>query len=408
MEFDQVIDKNKVLIIQHSASIGGSGTSLRHIINSLIALHYDVELLLPAYSDDLANWLSDFGCTTYRMDVPILEFYNGGINSVVSPYAFLDYVRIHQSTNYVRTIIRESKAAIVIANSMTLCWLGKLIRQEHRRSICFHRETYQKSFFCIRKNIVAYRLKNYFDDVVFISKFDSDETGTISGCKHIIYDRVDIEQYNMMDKADAKKSLGLSMQDKYILFLGGISQLKGTHIAIEAMRFIKDPSVKLILVGVNERLQHIRVFSLGWRGLIRALLSGGVYSNRVEKCIRMYDLTDRLIYRRSTTDLGPYYSACELVIAPNTLAHQSRMIYEAGFAKIPIVIPNFPNTKEFLLDDVNGYEFECNSPAKLAEKIKLAISNDNTNIIQKNYYQCIERNNYQTLTADIASLMGKE
>ena len=110
-----------------------------------------------------------------------------------------------------------------------------------------------------------------------------------------------------------------------------------------------------------------------------------------------------MIFKPSTTNVQDYFSICDIVVFPSTEAHQARPIYEAGAAKIPIIITDFPNTKEFIKDGETGFEFKYNDAIDLSNKIMEVYKNYNdiNDVIEKNYLNAINDHNIDDLKIEV-------
>lgn len=400
----------KILIIHHSGTIGGAGISLLHIIRSIDKEKFSVTVLCPNYPKDITNLLSHEKCEVIASNTSpkIFAHYNGGIKTALSLRTFKNLFDIIRDKKEIYRYIKEIDPDIVAVNSMTLFWIGKIAKKLNKKTICFHRETYQKGLFGLRTKIIKQGLSKWFDKVAFISKYDFKESGDVRAIKKVIYDRVDFNLFNNYSKSVARKILSFSEEKKYILYLGGMSELKGSIIIMDAMKYLKNENIKLVfLCSVKniEKPQFSKLKSL--KDKIKFLIKKDTKMKTL-KILFNNGLENKVIFKELTPRPELYYKACDLIVFPSTKPHQSRPIYEAGISKIPILITDFDQTKEFAKDKFNVITFKKNDSKDLAEKIKMILQNklDFNIIMNNNYKKTIENHNYETLKNDLDDLFS--
>ncbi len=67
---------------------------------------------------------------------------------------------------------------------------------------------------------------------------------------------VDLQRFCPEPRTGARQQLGLSMQKQYLLMVGNLVELKGQHIAIEAIESI--PALELLLIGAGPLRQSLQ------------------------------------------------------------------------------------------------------------------------------------------------------
>lgn len=394
-----------VLIIHHSGSIGGAGISLIHIVKALMTQGYAVHVILPSSPDSLAKELEKTGCEMTFTEVPMLEFYNGGIRRTLSLDTVRRLVKIAKNYCVFRRLIQSSPAAIVAVNSFTLCWMGKLIYHAGRRAICFHRETYPQGLFGFRKWVVVHQLSHWFDDVVFISEYDRRVTGPICSRTMVLFDKVDLDNYRSVGKEEARAMLGFTSNQRYVLYLGGLSALKGAHVAVKALKYLDD-SVRLVMLNINEPIVYRSLSKMPTlKAKISFLLRGGIYENKVFRMLQKNQLFSRVDCYPATPHPEIFYQACDVVIVPSTLPHQSRSVYEAGISRIPIIISDYENTAEFARDRETAVTFIPSNSRDLATKITSVLSQDLQSVLDLNYQNSIRQHDVTTLAEELEVIM---
>ena len=162
---------------------------------------------------------------------------------------------------------------------------------------------------------------------------------------HPLYDNFG-EQIN---KAEARKYLGLDINDKIILFFGFIRKYKGLDILLGAMNLIKDSNIKLLIAGE---------FYEGRK----------LYDDKIEK----NHLQSQLILRTNfinDSEVKYYLSAADFVIQPYRNATQSGVTPLAYHFEKPMLVTNVGGLPSLVPNGKVGLVAEPNAES-IAEKIK--------------------------------------
>lgn len=370
----------KILLIHTHGGIGGAGQSLVDIVKALIDLGLDVTVACPKKPDVMCNYLKKFCVKIVPLDKPLpaLPHYSGASASNVNLAYWRSFFSVLKyGKEEVERILSEDKYDVVVVNSLVYAWVGKYVSKEIP-VICFHRETYVDTFFNIRTQYLMKELVNNNSRIVFISKYDKDKTKYLSKNQGVVIpDCVDIEKFNV-SKDDARTCLNLETATKYILFVGGTSRIKGAHVILNALKYIKDSNVKILLGPWNE--------SDNRKSLRNILNKSSAYN--IKRIIEKYNLEDRIVFFEAQEDMSLYYCATDVVVFPSVVPHQGRPIYEAGAAHKTIVVSDFKETKENLIDRFNGLVFKAGSSKDLASKLNCILEDGKlkTELENNNYY----------------------
>jgi glycosyltransferase involved in cell wall biosynthesis len=405
----------KVLIIHHSGYIGGAGVSLFHIAMALKSMpdKYEVEVYCPSNPPYICNCLKENGIKTIKTDSPPVLFnhYNGCNKIAFGRFSLMNIRDVFikkKGWQEIKNVIEVSKPDVVAVNSMTLCWMGALIKKMGIKVICFHRETYAKGMFGIRTSYIKRCLKKDFDGVAFISNNDLKETGQIKGVAKVITDKVDVSLYEQVDKIKLRKDLNLNNQTFYIAYLGGVSKLKGAHVIIKALAHIKDRNINLLFLNFNseKRLKTINDCKTVYQKL--KFIFGLDYEAYILKLIDKYYLWDKIKFYPAVTNPERYIMAADIIVFPSTEAHQARPIYEAGISKRPIIITEFKQTTEFAINGFNCLTFNNGNYVELAEKICILEKNRELYniLVENNYRISLKNHNFSMLSKELDTFLS--
>lgn len=398
----------KILLIHHSGNIGGAGVSLYHIAKSLDSMSekYDVQVYCPIDPPDLNDFLNKSQIKTIKANhAPyIFNHFSGGEKSIFSPYIIKNIINIVRKKNWdeIKNVIEGVNPDIVAVNSMTLCWLGSLISNMGIKTVCFHRETYTKGMFGVRTNYIKNCLRRDFNAVVFISNNDLQETEPIKGMAQVITDKVNFDEYTNNHKMKKGETFNL-------VYLGGISKLKGAHVILNAMVLLKNENVRLTFVQFNvpkhlKKLNEIK----DHKRRIKYIL-GIDYETNILKLIEEHNLWDYIDFYPTVTNPETFISESDVVIFPASSPHQSRPVYEAGAAKKPIIITDFKQTSEFAIDGFNCLTFQNENHKELAEKILVLKNNQELykEVSENNYRLSFSKHNLANLGMELDEMFSR-
>lgn len=168
-----------------------------------------------------------------------------------------------------------------------------------------------------------------------IEKFDK-EGKPKRWAPHPIYDHYG----ELMDKAEARRELGLDAGGRYVLFFGFIRDYKGLDLLIDAFA---DP-----------RLQDSGV---------RLLVAGEFYGDPAPYLdrIRSLDIGDRVVLHNDyipDSRVNRYFRACDIVAQPYKTATQSGVTQVAFHFEKPMLVTNVGGLPEIVPDGKVGYVVE--------------------------------------------------
>lgn len=392
----------KIVVFHHFGGIGGAGLSLMDILASIDRNLYEVTVVCPNNPLGMVELMKGEGIKVVETDHTPINFahYNGGIKYIFSPRTVTNLLRLLRDIPSVKRLINDLEPEMVIVNSMTLFWIGKVAQRRKCKTVCFHRETYVSGCLGLRTALIKHYLSKYFNKVVFISNYDLKESESVRTQKEIIYDKVHRYKYENLDRHTCREQLNLSNDTRYILYLGGFSRLKGAQTIIEAMQYVKTPNTKLIFVG------KIPSDSNSPANKIRRRIGYDTY-HEVMTIIKAHNLSDRIVFYPETSRPELFYGAADVIVFPSTQGHQARPIYEAGFARIPIVISDFPQTREFSEHRFNTLTFTPKDAMDLSRKIDECFTDKNLKelLIENNFKLAVDKHDYESMKREINEVL---
>lgn len=171
---------------------------------------------------------------------------------------------------------------------------------------------------------------------------------------HPLYDNFG----EQVSKAEARKYLGLNVDDKIILFFGFIRKYKGLDILLEAMHVLKSE--------IRNPKSEIP----------KLLIAGEFYEDRklYDDIIEKYQLQSNIILRTnfiSDSEVKYYLSAADFVIQPYRNATQSGVTPLAYHFEKPMLVTNVGGLPSLVPDGKVGLIAEPNAESIAAKILEL-------------------------------------
>ncbi len=152
----------------------------------------------------------------------------------------------------------------------------------------------------------------------------------------------------------AKQQLGVSSNDKTILFFGNIAPYKGLEYLISAFIELatKDESCRLIIVGKPKG-------SDGYWNQIHQAIAGSPIRDRI---------TERIEYiPDEETEL--FFKAADVLILPYTYVFQSGVLFLGYSFGLPVIAADVGTLKEDIIEGKTGFTFKPQNSSDLASVI---------------------------------------
>lgn len=358
----------KILMIHHSGMLGGGTLSCFDVINSLKEQGHNVILSLPIGDNKALKKAKEMNLDILNENIVPLTFgyYNGGSNIfklIIKYFVLLKYKK-----KWIKTLEYE-KPDLVLLNSIVQWPMIEILNNMKIRNICFVRETMKGSLSNIINRTIASKLEKS-SGIAFLSEFDKKEWSLSSKViQKVIPDTINIDEFKKgINKEIARKKLELKDDVKYILYVGGMSRLKGARTMIRAINQCKGNNIKLLFLGeLDIDLNNSCLIS---RIKNRSRIN---FIKEINRYIEENDLRKHIELVGIQTNMNYWYAACDFVVFPAEKAHQARPIYEAGVFNKPAIVSDFSNYNEYLNDQISGLVFEPGNFIDLSKAINKLI-----------------------------------
>lgn len=363
----------KIMIIHHTGSLGGASVSILNTIHSL-EKDYEIVIYCPKEPHDFSEYLLDNNINVKIYSTPIasIHYFSGGPR-LYSPVFIENILNIKKYKKLWKEVIANENPDILLVNSKILSWFSIIANELRIKSICYVRETRKRSLVNFWNNIQ----RNFLDKfslVIFISRYDEKIEKLKKAKSAFVPNFIDDNQYSIrVDRRVVAEKFKIPTMGFNILFVGGMLRIKGFNVAVKAMKYLKKYNVNLIVAG-DSTFQYSKssdIFSKIYNKLKKS------YENNINRIIKIYNL-DNIIHRIGTQkNMNEIYELADVLIFPANEPHQSRPAFEAGAKKVPIIMPDFENTNEFVTNGINGLIFKRKSSRDLAKCIERLINDQN-------------------------------
>lgn len=361
--------KPRVLLVHHSAQIGGGTRSLLDVVEMLRS-EYSVSVCAPSDPPGLARQVRERGVGFVPMTLaaPLYNHYNGG-SAVFSRTFLAGRIRSARHRRAWLRLIESEAPDVVIMNSAVLAPLGQVAREAGAVPLCMVRETFPPRRWSLRTRLLYRMLDGNFDAVVFLSDWDERAAALRVASTAVVRDCVRHEAVEVIDRGEAAEEIGVPASTFNVLFMGGASHIKGLEVALGALRSLSAPDIRLIVAGDMAAVTLPPTNGLSFRRLVDP--APGRWAESVTNLLGDPKVLTRLVVVGETMDTAACYSAADVVLFPSTSPHQARPVFEAGAYGLPVIISQFNETAELVADGENGLTFPAGDPEQLAARISL-------------------------------------
>jgi D-inositol-3-phosphate glycosyltransferase len=179
---------------------------------------------------------------------------------------------------------------------------------------------------------------------------------------------VDVTHFYPIDPDEAKEFVGVSPDDRLLLYVGRIEPLKGIDTLIRAIALMRDE-------GLLER-HHLCLSVIGGEpdedpGGLTAEMT------RLKELRESTGLSDFVTFlgQRSQDTLPYYYSASEAVVMPSHYESFGLVALEAMACGTPVVASEVGGLAFLIQDGLTGYHVPVGEPEALSERLTTLIDN---------------------------------
>lgn len=361
------MNPQKILYIHHGKGLGGAPLSLLLLIKALDKKKYHPIVLFLHHSDA----------------VELYKHEGIEIAGIVNKYDFSHtkvwWFRWHHFPYLLRsawdTFRTEQSVAsywldkinpdLIHLNTSSLIAWGKIASKKGIPVIWHIREPLADGYFGLRKWIIKKYVEKYSSKIVPICKNDA-RPWQNNPKTQVIYNAVDPQ---IFDFRIAQQRFSHQPQ---ILFLGGLSQEKGTLVIFKAFeKVLKQlPQAKLLVASYFN-------LELSKTPYIKKIFPA--YKFKVEVAQIFEKIKESVVLLGPIQNVSQVMAVSDIIVFPATVGHFARPIIEAGFMKKPVIASNLAPLDELVINNETGYLIDPNDNDTWAKKLLLLLTNKNLN-----------------------------
>ena len=182
----------------------------------------------------------------------------------------------------------------------------------------------------------------------------------------VIPNAIELSEFAGLSREKARRELQIDIDDRIMLFVGGLRSVKGVEFLIQAMSIVGRhySKVKLLIVGDGKERQSL------------------------ESLTRKLDLERLVNFIGGTShkNILGYMAASDVFVLPSLSEGFPNVLLEAMAVGLPIVATNVRGIPEIIKDGENGFLVDPKDAEGIAEKVLQFLANDDLR-------QRISRNN---------------
>lgn len=361
---------NKIVFTHHNSGMGGASISYLDNIRMLI-LKYEVVALISETCDiSIISELNSLNVKIITFSGEFPQFpYHSGSTRVFSRTIWTHWKRIHRVAPQIVKIIKSEDPDVVINNTIVQFVLGAYLKSLQCKKVIFIRETFNEDFV---SRCMINSIKRYYDGIIGISPYEN---------QYAQFDKpfcvvADVYQPKNYHTYLCNEYTETSHDNRFeVLFLGGLSLLKGIDVLIGCIPYL-EKDIRIVIAG------YMKSEVDGTNKFIHPIIVAKL--KKAKKEILKY--SKRIEFVGFTNDIGALMRKASIIVFPSTKPHQPRPVIEAGYFGKTAVISDFKQTGYYFINGHNVLTFKAGSSKDLAKKINLLYSD-------REYLQILSSNN---------------
>lgn len=291
---------------------------------------------------------------------------------IYSPRALLDAARLvagwRGTQARTRALVEQVRPDLVHLNSVVLAPSALALRDQPTPFVWHVREPAAAGHLGLRRSAIGGLLRTLGHEVLFIC--EDDRQSWVRGKRgRVVYNFVNFEQfYPGVDGSEVRERLGIADDAKVILFVGGLSRVKGIELLLRALPALCARYPKLVCLMPGVEVRHPRRLITRAAQRVRSAL-GERTPAQLWQQLRVYEARGHVRILPYQTDIAPYIAASDMLLFPALRPHFARPVIEAAAMGKPAVGTNVGGVRELISDGVTGLLTEPGSAPALAAAI---------------------------------------
>jgi len=264
----------------------------------------------------------------------------------------VDVVHVHVGSSPIELVAALSYAKIK-SRPLVATYHGDIIPSQsglaYQSSVMVYNFTVKKVL--DYADIIVSPSEHYVEESIFLKKYREKI--------EVIPNGINIENFELCySKGEARKILGLPINENIVLFLGVLHPKKGPHVLLRAMRYVsaKYPHVKLVMCG---------------DGIMREKLTELVKRLKISDYVKFTGFVNEHLKLL-------YYKAADIFVLPSIMTTEvfPLVLLEASASGLPMIVSDLKTFKCIIEDGWNGLFTKRDDYKSLADAIIYLLENE--------------------------------
>jgi glycosyltransferase involved in cell wall biosynthesis len=365
------MSRTRVLFVQHAATPSGAALSLGILVKGLDAERYDPVIACIHPTSAIRDYYAKIGIPIVSAE-GVREFPHTTARwlRLWNPRDLLTLVAVVAafplSVRAAGRLMARERPDVVHLNSLVLVPAAVAARRLGVPLVWHVRESAARGHLGLRRRWLARQVRELPDAAIFLSRDDMGRLGSHPDWS-VIPNVADFEPSGPhVDRERARHELGIPMDARVVLFLGGYSLVKGILVLLEAIPKVAAavPELRCLVVGAHPPSRE-----LGPRLARKLLPLVGLRTprQRVEGAIK--EAGDHVAVLPWRTDVGRLFAVADVLVFPSVEPHFPRPVIEAFTHRVPVVASEIEGVRELIEDGVTGRLVRPSDPNALAQTL---------------------------------------
>lgn len=341
--------RKKILFVHHAGGLGGAPRSLMFLINKLDKEKYEPIVLITA-DGPVVEQFKKLGIKVIT-DKTMRPYHGTTVSGMNLRLFIKNNLFLINTYLKAKEHIKAINPDLIHLNSTCLFAVAKAGKKLGIKVVTHVREPLLDNVFGSILRELNYR---YVDGYISICKNDESKLKVGNKKSRVIYNFVDLKQYDKNLKSDIlKKELNLEQKDMIVLSLSRIAESNGILECVKMINELQiDAKIKFVFLGFSGQNGKYEIST----------------SKEIEKNSNTYKLNMR-------NDIPEVIASSDIIISPFKVAHFSRAIIEGAAMGKPAIGTDVGGINELIINGVSGELFNLHDSESFKKKLNLIIDN---------------------------------
>ncbi|MFH1131693.1 MAG: glycosyltransferase family 4 protein [Pseudomonadota bacterium] len=375
--------RTRVLYLQHSASLGGSCKSLLYTLQALDLSRYEPIVALTRPNDLIATIYENAGFQTIRWPgIGTFEHTTAHWCPVYSPICWHHNQQLLRywktSLNRTQQLLHLTQPHLVHLNSAVLVQAARMLKMSKTPFVWHIREHPVTGHFGLRKRWLSFAIQNWPDAAIFISKADQ-HAWAHKDFGVVIPNFVNLSEFSRKEneRKHARQNLNLPNDIPVILYMGGLTPVKGIFVLFQALAQLKNRLPNMRCIMPDSVYQPTGRWQSNLARTILPLVGTGTLAQQADRMITDLGLGNICLRLPPQNNIVPSLAAADLLVFPALEPHFARPVIEAAAMNIPSVASDLDGTNELVIPQKTGLLVPPGNSNALASAIFALFSDEN-------------------------------